>query len=678
LLILLLIVLLASTYTVFNSLSSQTLSTERQSRSASALTQAKDALLGFAVTYRDTHANQVFGFLPCPDADNDGLIDASCGLTDVSVAGHLPWQSLALPTLRDTDNECLWYAVSGSAKDTPKTAVFNWDTLGQFIVQDAAGTTTLAGANAHERPLAMVFAPRSPIAAQARTSAGTTVCGGNNTSSNYLDALAALGTGTTVVKLSTADSIRDATNNDQALWITSKDVFDRIKKRTDFKSDIDTLMDDLSNYLNSLATASLPAASASNKGIDTLITNYLAANPALSSQKTNVLNNWQDHLLYTKPASTSTVNSTTGCIAVLLFGGERTSTQSRASGAEKLVAANYLEATNATTFPSSGTYTGATSFDGTSSSTAAAADIVRCIKGAPTQVSFVTNFSTFVPAGAAVATDTSVPSVPTVTISDNTSGSTGGCFWQSTSIPLAGKTLRVYYEHQFTYADTYALNGLASDRGDGFTFQMVRGDIPDAFGAPSAPNTCGRESRMGSLSPTDTWGSISFIVETDIQRDTASATSTSSRSDPAENHTAIMTNGNLNHAASGTMSTACNGTASGCRHSPANLFEEATSPLVHKQRIEVHTGCNSTCSSCTPANHVTPNTYARITVWADCTDCSDVASDLNRTTKVPTVQRCNILNTEMNSIYFGLTAGFLSNSDTIQGVIFKNLVLRSD
>jgi hypothetical protein len=250
------------------------------------------------------------------------------------------------------------------------------------------------------------------------------------------------------------------------------------------------------------------------------------------------------------------------------------------------------------------------------------------------------------------------------------------------------------------------------------------------------------------------------------------------------------------------MSSDCNGTKSGCLHSPANLFEEGDQadndppPSPHNQRIEIQTGCDATCTSCNPATHVTPNTYAKITVWVDCTDCNEVVSDFsdeliaaienrdfNTTgnwtgskwavtngsfshtagatpatlpisalrklpvvaatytvtasistttagaltlsfgnasasaltlptgtttqkialkatssfsaltiqpdanwegsidnvsiTKNATIQRCTILNPEMNSIYFGLTGGFRSGSRD-QGVTFKNFILRSD
>lgn len=663
LLLFLAIIVLATTYAVIGQLSAPQQENARQASTSAALAEAKDALLGFALSYRESHANQGFGYLPCPDTNNDGQAEPNCGLADVSVAARLPWQTLGLSPLRDGSNECLWYAVSGSAKDNPKTAAFNWDTPGQLIVQDAAGTA-LAGANAHDRPLAVILAPRFALGTQSRASANvpanTSECGGSNTISDYLEeaTLSADASTTSTIRLSTADSRLAGSNNDRGVWIGSKELFERIKKRRDFKSDIDTLIDDLANHLNHLATASLPAASSDNKGVDAIVASYLAATPFLSPQKANVLNNWRDNLLYTRPASSATVNGTNGCSAVLLFSGERTTSQSRASHSEKRNPANYLEGSNATRFPASGNYAGNTHFD----SAAASSDIVRCIKGSPTQLSFASNFSSFQPAGQAVSTDLSVPASPALTIAD-APGSSGGCFWQPTLVPLAGKTLRAYYEFQFAYTDSFALDGMASDRGYGFTFQIVRGD----FGEPTA---CGSETALGTLNAASMWGSLSFIIETDIRKEITPK-------DPSENHSAILLNGSLTHATE-TMNSACNGTTSGCRHSPANQFEESPTPLAHNQRIEIHTGCNSSCSSCNPENHAPPNTYARIAAWLDCSDCTDVASDLDRTAKVPTLQRCTLLVEEMNAIHFGLTAGFQSPADTLQRVTFRNLILRSD
>ena len=610
---------------------------ERDRITNEALARAKEALIGWAATYRDSHANEVFGYLPCPDTDNDGVAEPSCDSKDVSVIGRLPWKTLSLPPLRDGAGECLWYAVSGHAKDNSKTDELNWDVVGQFEIKEAITNAILAGAGSHNTPWAVILAPRTTIGSQNRLpplSGPATECGGNNVVAAYLDGADPIYAGTapaananTTLTLSTADSVRNGTNSDQGLWITAKEIFDHVKRRSDFKIDIDSLMGDLANCLNNLSPASLPAASLGSKGTD----NVIATCPAAGAKKINVLNNWKDNILYAKPASASVVNGTSGCNAVLFFGGERTASQRRTTPAERLVIANYLEGANAALFSSSGAYTGATAF----SSAAANADVVRCIKGLPagaTQKSFANNFGDFSATGTLVSDVNGIKTYSTGVATNATDktltvsgapGTVGGCFWYPDTIPLAGKTLRAYYDYQFSNADIYALPPhTGSDRGNGFTFQMVRNDLN---ASPTPPAICGLEADMGALAlggPGDMWGSGSFIIETDIHKDAA-------KIDPVENHSAIMYGGNLNHSlTNGNPTSACNGTAAGCRHNPANKFEESPSPLPHNQRIEIHTGCDSSCSSCDPTNHVDPNTYAQISAWVDCTDCDDVAVDL--------------------------------------------------
>ena len=334
---------------------------ERDRVTAAALAQAKDALIGFAVTYRDSHADEVFGFLPCPDSvSSDGVADG-CGVRDVSAMSRLPWSTLGTPPLRDSAGECLWYAVSGRAKDIPKTVEFNWDTTGQFDVRDANGSL-LHGASPHDRPLGAVLAPRASINGLSRAGA-VGECRGSNTIAAYLDGGVTdsfyLGTtpvanATTTLVLSTKASIVGDVNNDQGLWITSKEIFDRVKRRRDFKTDIDDMVGDLVTCLNGVPLASLPASSLTNKGVgdfpatvplppDPTPTDALSTCRPVNLQKRNVLQNWQDNLLYTKPAVAATVGTTTGCNAVLFFGGERRAGQTRATAADKSVVANYLE-----------------------------------------------------------------------------------------------------------------------------------------------------------------------------------------------------------------------------------------------------------------------------------------------------------------------------------------------
>ena len=91
------------------------------------LAQAREALLAYTATYRDTHPDEVFGYLPCPDAVGNGQAAASCGSAGDASIGLLPYKTLGLPDLRDSSGVCLWYAVAGSFKNNPKasTSVMN-------------------------------------------------------------------------------------------------------------------------------------------------------------------------------------------------------------------------------------------------------------------------------------------------------------------------------------------------------------------------------------------------------------------------------------------------------------------------------------------------------------------------------------------------------------------------
>jgi hypothetical protein len=644
------------------------------------MAQAKAALIGYAATYRDTHSGEPFGLLPCPDTDNDGVAEASCGSADVSVIGRLPWKTLGLPPLRDAAGECLWYAVSGRAKYNPKTTGdFNWDSLGQFIVQDKAGNT-LAGATEHDRPMALLFSAGPPLSGQSRTTVGTTDCGGNSTLANYLEDTGTLGTGDTTVALATTDSIRTGTNNDAAIWIGTREIFDVVKKRSDFKSSVDTLLNDILTCLNAMPQATLASATldpAGSKGIDNLVgfvtnaANNCTPYATATSSKRKFLDNWKSNLLYARMAAADVTNAgrsfgtggQTGCKAVIVFGGERTGSQQRHDATTAGTHGNYLESM-AANFPSNHLVPDGASLGGAStySTTSPATDVAACIRGLPagaTQVSFSGNFGDFAVAGSsgAAAPDSANATADLL----DASGSSGGCFWYTgTPIPLAGKTMRSYYRFRFAFGDDPAA---APDLRYGFTLQLVKSDM-------GYPDQCGTAANSGVLSGSNIYGNRSFIIESDIYQ-------SSSHSDPVANHTAIMKNGSLNHAGYGvTTSTACDGSANLCEHAPVNFFEETPTPQAHNQRMEIVTGCNSSCSACDPNNHVTPNTYAKVAVWVDCTACADVSMNLDRIAQPPKVQICSDLDVSMDSIYFGFTGGF--SPIYPNAVTISDFVLRSE
>jgi hypothetical protein len=145
-----------------------------------ALAQAHDALIAFAAD-RPIDARVGPGYLPCPDLDDDGWAEATCGsltgeLGQAERLGRLPWKTLGLPDLRDGDGERLWYAVSTRHKGllncaasraciemTPEAA------LGTISVRDAAaallqdGTIADPAAAARGGAAAVVIAPGAAL-----------------------------------------------------------------------------------------------------------------------------------------------------------------------------------------------------------------------------------------------------------------------------------------------------------------------------------------------------------------------------------------------------------------------------------------------------------------------------------------------------------------------------------
>jgi hypothetical protein len=672
-------------------------SSRRVSRIAAtseALVQAREALIAHALVYRDLHPEYATGYLPCPDTDGDGESNkAACGTAGEIKLGRLPWKTLGLPPLRDGALECLWYAVSGAMKDidakNPANPALNWDTPGQFVVKDVSGVV-LAGATAHERPVAVILAPHSPVGAQTRSAGGGLPeidCGGAD-SAAYLEGPNGVFEADTWL-FTIADARSDAPpdeastypeNNDRALWIASRDIFDRLAQRAAFKTEVDTLILGLADHLNSVyLPGALPNASEAptgNKGIGAFADDYRAT---LTPTRRAFFDAWRDNLLYAGgPTGNFTLNeSPTSCRALLFFGGRRAqrtvappNPQSRASAAEKNDATMYLEGNNALFFPAAGNYSTNpnTPLSSDYAPEAPEIDIARCINGkAAASASFKQDsIVDFVSTGESTVTITTPPGADRAEVSIAAgTGTESGCLWYSIPIPLAGKVLRAYYEFQFRFSDGFALGDATPDRGYGFTFQIVRGDS-------GVPASCGSGAAMGALETGV--GGKSILVETDIYRNAA-------RDDPPENHTAILSDGNLDHAA-GSMSAACDGSRTGCRHAPANTFEESP-PGRHTQRIEIETGCDATCATCVPASHGTAGrTHARIDVWSDCEHCDDIVMSMPAVPP-PTVRSCRALSDPaMNVVHFGLTAGFpavsLEGRPPEQAVVFSRLGLRSD
>ena len=187
-------------------LNSGALKNEQDRKTTYVLAQAKQALVGRAAA----DANRP-GSLPCPDTDNDGIVTVGVdviGNACASYIGRLPWKTLGLPDLRDSDGERLWYALSPNFRDATGVAI-NSGTIGTLYVTGSVTANNAA---------AVVFAPGAPLG-QSRTTANA-----NNVAS-YLD-------GNNAKAVGTYESLAPSgTFNDRLIAIVPAEVMSLVERR---------------------------------------------------------------------------------------------------------------------------------------------------------------------------------------------------------------------------------------------------------------------------------------------------------------------------------------------------------------------------------------------------------------------------------------------------------------
>lgn len=431
LMVMLIIFIIGSVSFLVSALSRAGLQTEREQITSQALAQAKEALIGYAVTYGDNYTNQVYGYLPLPDlgtsrstsSEGDAAGNFSGNTKNLTVIGRLPWRKLGLPPLRDGNGECLWYAVSGSFQNMKKADVLNWDSIGHFDIYSSNGTSTgtisTSGSNYAQRPAAIIFSAGPPLPGQDRQNSATDtvgICGGNYDARNYLDSFNPDANINSIInyftgstnnstgyaynlnntsngsQLSTADlavpkniifgdiesntaGIINKISNDKVLPITTDEIFRQIIKRSDFSIQISTLMND-TNFKLHLQSVAI----AGTKG-----TNNIDCNYTINTINKNFCNNWKEMLLLTQlpmmPMPTLTIDGfpVTGCNRVAIFGGQKTAAQVRFTTTDKAAPANYLEGTNLAAFStptaSGNNFIGASAFNFNSPSN----DLLWCL-----------------------------------------------------------------------------------------------------------------------------------------------------------------------------------------------------------------------------------------------------------------------------------------------------------
>ena len=149
---------------------------EADRKTALALAQAKEALLGYAA--KDSNRP---GSLPCADINDDGVNmgpDASCL---ANVIARLPWKQLDLPDIRDGNGERLWYAVSQDFRSSLSSAL-NSTKGGQITLRNPLGVIVNdADASPSTGVIAVIISPggvltRQGAATQDRNCAGGGGC----------------------------------------------------------------------------------------------------------------------------------------------------------------------------------------------------------------------------------------------------------------------------------------------------------------------------------------------------------------------------------------------------------------------------------------------------------------------------------------------------------------------
>lgn len=220
LMVMLVILILGVTAMLLSSLNSSTLLSERTSITSRALTQAKDGLIGRAVT-DSNHP----GSLPCPDINNDGLAPSTVGQPGnncPSYIGRLPWKSLGLPDLRDESGERLWYALSPNYRDSTSNTI-NSNTVGSLQIYDNSGTTLLMPAGSEAA--AIIFAPGAVIGSQLRGDLTN-----QNLATNYLD-IGSNGIDNSIPTGPFIAADKTSSFNDRIMIIKTRDIISTVEKR---------------------------------------------------------------------------------------------------------------------------------------------------------------------------------------------------------------------------------------------------------------------------------------------------------------------------------------------------------------------------------------------------------------------------------------------------------------
>lgn len=255
LIIMLFVVVLASTAIFVSLLAKTNPEIERQKKTMAALAQAKQALIAWSVTRGDmqpatttetvvetaadgtqsTVVNTKYtyyrpGSLPCPNLDSEkpGSDAGSCSVESGKSLRRLPWRSLGLEELVDGYSEPLWYVVSDNFRraNTLNNYAINNETRGSLLLYASDGVTLLTPSG--EELAAIIFAPGPPL--PSNTDRGTKP----NDASSYLEAFNGKNNANAAgpfIMGPVRDSEGNLISNDIAIGISAKELITAIEQR---------------------------------------------------------------------------------------------------------------------------------------------------------------------------------------------------------------------------------------------------------------------------------------------------------------------------------------------------------------------------------------------------------------------------------------------------------------
>lgn len=371
--------------------------------SAYALAQARNALIGYAISYAEQHPNQGYGYLPCPDTENVGAYQkGACAPRGHGVFGRLPYRTLGLADLRDGRGDCLWYAVAGSIKNNPKPLTLNWDSPGQFRIVDHWGQPISAPGGKAQSAVAVIFAAGPPLRTQNRPIATDARCPGSDNVSTDLPAFldASYPTATPDPLPVTQGLMNGEDNNDQLIWITTDDIFDALRRRIDFAPLLDGMIDRAASaFAVAMAAPDFLATHAGRTDGNRLSGMMPAADVLhITDADADVHDNWRDQMHFVACADGSAClrveladilppgaePHVESCHALVLFGGERIrlgpDAQSRSSPQQRADPTQYFEPPNSTSLAAgTGDFSGNAGFAVFNPASPASADVIKCI-----------------------------------------------------------------------------------------------------------------------------------------------------------------------------------------------------------------------------------------------------------------------------------------------------------